>query len=54
MAEISRFNYLLELVKEKQKEYILGLPHSTEGYAEAKKSTCGYLRKTVSSAKSSY
>ena len=37
MAEISKFNYLLELVKGKPKEDILGLPHSTEGYAEAKK-----------------
>ena len=37
MAEITKFNYLLELVKGKLKEDILGLPHSTEGYAEAKK-----------------
>ena len=37
MAEISKFNYLLELVKGKPQEDILGLPHSTEGYAEAKK-----------------
>ena len=37
MAEITKFNYLLELVKGKPKEDILGLPHSTEGYAEAKK-----------------
>ena len=35
MSEISNFNYLLELVEGKQKEEILGLPHSTEGYAEA-------------------
>ena len=37
MAEVSKFNYLLEVVKGKQKEDILGLPHSTEGYAKAKK-----------------
>ena len=36
MAEISKFNHLLELVIGKPKEDILGLPHST-GYAEAKK-----------------
>ena len=36
MVKSSKFNYLLELVKEKPKEDILGLPHSTEGYAEAK------------------
>ena len=37
MAEMSMFIYLLEFVKGKPKEDILGLPHSTEGYAEAKK-----------------
>ena len=36
MAEITSVNYLLELVKRKPKEDILGLPHSAEGYAEAK------------------
>ena len=37
MAEISKFNFLLELVKGKPEEDILGIPHSTEVYAEAKK-----------------
>ena len=37
IAEISKFNYLLELVKGKPKEYILGLPHSADGYKEAKR-----------------
>ena len=35
--EISKFNYLLELVKGKPKENILGLPHSADGYKEAKR-----------------
>ncbi len=37
IAEISKFNYLLELVKGKPKEDILGLPHSVDGYKEAKR-----------------
>ena len=37
IAEISKFNYLLELVKGKPKEDILGLPHSADGYKEAKR-----------------
>ena len=36
-AEISKFNFLLELVKGKPEEDILGIPHSTEVYAEVKK-----------------
>ena len=36
IAEISKFNYLLELVKGKPKDDILGLPHTDEGYQEAK------------------
>ena len=36
ISEISKFNYLLELVKGKLKESILGLPHTEEGYEEAK------------------
>lgn len=35
--EISKFNYLLELVKGKRKEVILGLPHTKDGYGEAKR-----------------
>ena len=35
--EISKFNYLPELVKGEPKEHILGLPHTPEGYNEAKK-----------------
>lgn len=37
IAEISKFNYLLELVKGKPREDILGLPHTTDGYQEAKR-----------------
>lgn len=36
IAEISKFNYLLELVKGKPRDDILGLPH-TQGYEEAKR-----------------
>ena len=36
ISEISKFNCLLELVKGKPKESILGLPHTEEGYEEAK------------------
>ena len=37
IAEISKFNYLLELVKGKPRDDILGLPHTEEGYEEAKR-----------------
>ena len=37
IPEISKFNYLLELVTGKPKEDILGLPHSDDGYKEAKR-----------------
>ena len=37
IAEISKFNYLLELVQGKPRDDILGLPHMPEGYKEAKK-----------------
>ena len=37
ISEISKFNYLLELVKGKPREDILGLPHTVEGYQEAKR-----------------
>ena len=37
ISEISKFNYLLELVDGKPKDDILGLPHAQEGYEEAKK-----------------
>ena len=37
ISEISKFNYLLELVDGEPKEHILGLPHTPEGYKEAKK-----------------
>ena len=37
ISEISKFNYLLELVTGKPKEDILGLPHSEDGYLEAKR-----------------
>lgn len=37
ISEISKFNYLLELVEGKPKDDILGLPHTQEGYEEAKK-----------------
>ena len=35
VSKISIFNYLLELVKGKPSESILGLPHTEEGYIEA-------------------
>ncbi|XP_002734893.1 uncharacterized protein LOC100366659 [Saccoglossus kowalevskii] len=37
IAEVSKFNYLIELVKDKPREDILGLPHTAAGYQEAKK-----------------
>ena len=37
LCEISKFNYLLELVEGEPKGLILGLPDSAEGYEEAKK-----------------
>ena len=36
LAEISKFNYLMEFVKGKPRDDIEGLPHSAEGYIEAK------------------
>ena len=36
ISEISKFHYLLELTKGKPREDILGLPHTIEGYNEAK------------------
>ena len=36
LAEISKFNYLLEYVRGEAKEAITGLPHTPEGYEEAK------------------
>ena len=37
ISNISKFNYLLELVEGKPREDILGLPHSLDGYSEAKR-----------------
>ena len=37
ISDISKFNYLLELVKGKPKDDILGLPHTEDGYKEAKR-----------------
>ena len=37
ISKISKFNYLLELVKGKPKQDILGLPHTEDGYEEAKR-----------------
>ena len=37
ISEISKFNYSLELIKGQPREDILGLPHTVEGYQEAKK-----------------
>ena len=37
ISEISKFNYLLELVQGEPKNCILGLPHTAEGYLEANK-----------------
>ena len=36
LSEISKFNYLLELVEGEPRNHILGLPHTVEGYEEAK------------------
>ena len=36
-SEISKFNYRLELVTGKPREDILGLPHTRDGYEEAKR-----------------
>ena len=36
LAEISKFNYLMEFVKGKPRDDITGLPHTAEGYEEAK------------------
>ena len=37
LSEISKFHYLLELVKNKPRDDIVGLPHSIECYKEAKR-----------------
>ena len=37
ISEIRKFNYLLELVRGQPREDILGLPHTVEGYQEAKR-----------------
>ena len=37
ISEISKFHYLLELTKGKPRVDILGLPHTIEGYEEAKR-----------------
>ncbi|XP_065652843.1 uncharacterized protein LOC136080158 [Hydra vulgaris] len=37
ISNISKFNYLLELVEGKPREDILSLPHSLDGYNEAKR-----------------
>ncbi|XP_065058541.1 uncharacterized protein LOC135686269 [Rhopilema esculentum] len=37
ISEISKFHYLLELTKGKPREDILGLPHTVDGYKEAKR-----------------
>ena len=37
ISKISKFNYLLELVKGKPREDTLGLPHTEDGYDEPKK-----------------
>ena len=37
ISKVRKFNYLLELVKGKYTEDILRLPHTEEGYDEAKK-----------------
>ena len=37
IAEISKFNYLMELVQGKPRDDILGLPHTPDGYKEAKR-----------------
>ncbi|CAB4034596.1 Pro-Pol poly [Paramuricea clavata] len=44
LSEISKVHYLLELVKDKPRDDIVGLPHSIEGHKEAKRTlqeNCG-------------
>ena len=36
LVQINNFNYILELVEEKPKQDILGLPLSAKGYEEVK------------------
>ena len=43
ISEISKFNYLLELVEGEPKSHILGFPHTVGGYEEAKKGPRTYL-----------
>ena len=46
--EVSKLNYMIELLKGKPKNDILGLPHNAEGYAEAKRILQeGYGKDTV-------
>lgn len=52
ISEISKFNYLLELVKGKPKDDILGLPHTGDGYKEAKRILEQMYGKDIITAKS--
>ena len=46
--DISKFNYLIELLKGKPKNDVLGLPHNADGYEEAKRILqAGYGKDTV-------
>ncbi len=48
ISQISKFNYLIELLKGKPKNDILGLPHNEDGYEEAKRILQeGYGKDTV-------
>lgn len=47
IAEISKFNYLMELVREEPREDILGLPHTDDGYEEAKRILCEKYGKDI-------
>ena len=46
-AEISKFNYLMELVQDGPRDDILGLPHTEEGYKEAKRILNEKYRKDI-------
>ena len=47
ISEISKFHYLLELMKGKPREEILGLLHTIEGYNQAKESLLSTCRKDI-------
>ena len=47
ISNISKFNYLLELVSGKPNDEILGLPYTEDGYNEAKRNLERNYRKDI-------